>query len=165
MMHHLLTLVAAHLLHLPAGPGPVLPPVPMAMQQRPRASVSPADSVDAVELAAVAYTAYLTDLLNLTPTQQRQLARPTRVQLRQLFTIQTAPTSRPVAEAAASIVAAHYHQQLTRVLTASQYGNLVFFGGALEALPHRRSQQQVNAYWTRKALAAAPAHYAATDTQ
>ena len=164
-MHHLLTLVAAHLLHLPAGPGPVLPPVPMAMQQRPRASVSPADSVDAVELAAVAYTAYLTDLLSLTPTQQRQLAQPTRVQLRQLYQLQTAPAAGVDANAAATTVAARYHRQLAHVLTTSQYGNLVIFGGALEALPHRRNQQQVNAYWMRKASAAAPARYAAADTQ
>jgi len=161
-MHHLLTLVTAHLLHLPVGPGPVLPLVPVVMERR---CPAPADSVDAVELAAVAYTAYLTDLLSLTPTQQRQLVQPTRLQLRQLFNIQTAPTSRPVAEAAASVVAARYHRQLARVLTTSQYGNLVIFGGALEALPHRRSQQQVNAYWTRKTLSAAAAHYAATDTQ
>ena len=160
-MHHLLTLVAAHLLHLPAGPGPVLAQVPVVQQRY----AIPADSTDAVEQATVAYTAYLTDLLSLTPTQQRQLAQPTRVQLRQLYDIQTAPTSRPEAEAAASIVAARYHRQLARVLTTSQYGNLVIFGGALEALPHRRSQRQVNAYWTRKALAAAPAHYAAADTQ
>jgi hypothetical protein len=157
-MHQLLTLVAAHLLSLPAGPGPVLAPVPVVMQHR---SPAPADSVDAVELAVVAYTAYLTDLLSLTPTQQRQLALPTRLQLRQLYTIQTAPTSRPEAEAAATVVAARYHRQLARVLTTSQYGNLVIFGGALEALPHRRSKQQVNAYWTRKALAAGTVRYAA----
>ncbi|MET4074044.1 hypothetical protein [Hymenobacter sp. UYCo722] len=161
-MHHLLTLVTAHLLHLPAGPGPVLTPVPVVVQHR---SIAPADSTDAVEQAVVAYTAYLTDLLSLTPTQQRQLAQPTRLQLRQLYAIQTAPTSRPAAEAAASTVAARYHRQLARVLTTSQYGNLVIFGGALEALPHRRSLQQVNAYWTRKSLAAGAAHYAATDTQ
>ena len=161
-MHHLLTLVAAHLLHLPAGPGPVLLPIPVVMQHR---CAAPTDSIDAVERATVAYTAYLTDLLSLTPTQQRQLAQPTRLQLRQLFNIQTAPTSRPEAEAAASIVAARYHRQLARVLTTSQYGNLVIFGGVLEALPHRRSLQQVNAYWTRKAVAAAPAHYAAAATQ
>ena len=161
-MHHLLTLVTAHLFHLPVGPGTVLPLVPVVMQHR---CAAPTDSVDAVELAAVAYTAYLTDLLSLTPTQQRQLVQPTRLQLRQLYDIQTAPTSRPVAEAAASVVAARYHRQLARVLTTSQYGNLVIFGGALEALPHRRSQQQVNAYWTRKTLSAGAAHYAATDTQ
>ena len=159
-MHHLLTLVTAHLLHLPAGPGPVLPPVPVVMQHR---SPAPADSLDAVELAAVAYTAYLTDLLSLTPTQQRQLTQPTRVQLRQLYNIQIAPTSRPEAEAAATVVAARYHRQLARVLTTSQYGNLVIFGGALEALPHRRNQQQVNAYWTRKSLAAAPVRYATAE--
>ena len=157
-MHHLLTLVTAHLLRLSATPGPVLPPVPVVMQHR---NPAPADTLDAVERAAVAYTAYLTDLLSLTPTQQRQLAQPTRVQLRQLYNIQTAPTSRPMAEAAATVVAARYHRQLARVLTTSQYGNLVIFGGALEALPHRRSQQQVNAYWTRKSLAAGPARYAA----
>lgn len=157
-MYQLLTLVATHLLSLPAGPGPVLAPVPVVMQHR---SPAPADSVDAVELAAVAYTAYLTDLLSLTPTQQRQLAQPTRLQLRQLYNIQNAPTSRPEAETAATVVAARYHRQLARVLTTSQYGNLVIFGGALEALPHRRSQQQVNAYWTRKALAAGTARYAA----
>ena len=161
-MHHLLTLVTAHLLHLPTGPGPVLPPVPVVMQYR---SPAPADSLDAVERAAVAYTAYLTDLLSLTPTQQRQLAQPTRVQLRQLYTIQTAPTSRPAAEAAATVVAARYHRQLAHVLTTSQYGNLVIFGGTLEALPHRRSQQQVNAYWKRRSLAASPARYAVADTQ
>ncbi|MDQ2795447.1 MAG: hypothetical protein M3Y12_15780 [Bacteroidota bacterium] len=161
-MHHLLTLVTAHLLHLPAGPVPVLPLVPMVMQHR---SPAPADTVDVVELAAVAYTAYLADLLSLTPTQQRQLAQPTRVQLRQLYQLQTAPAAGIDANAAATIVAARYHRQLARVLTTSQYGNLVIFGGALEALPHRRSQQQVNAYWTRKTLAAGPAHYAATDTQ
>ena len=161
-MHHLLTLVTAQLLHLPVGPGPVLPPVPVVMQHR---CAAPADSVDAVELAAVAYTAYLTDLLSLTPTQQRQLVQPTRLQLRQLYNIQMAPTSRPEAEAAATIVAARYHRQLARVLTTSQYGNLVIFGGALEALPHRRSQQQVNAYWTRKTLAAGTSHYATADSQ
>ena len=161
-MHHLLTLVAAHLLHLPAGPGPVLPPVPVVVQHR---SMAPADTVDAVELAAVAYTAYLTDLLSLTPTQQRQLAQPTRLQLRQLYQLQTAPAAGVDANAAATTVAARYHRQLARVLTTSQYGNLVIFGGALEALPHRRSQQQVNAYWTRKALTAGPARYAATDNQ
>ncbi len=161
-MHHFVTLVAAHLLHLPAGTGPVLPPVPVVMQHR---SPTPPDTVDAVELAAVAYTAYLTDLLSLTPTQQRQLALPTRLQLRQLYTIQIAPTSRPEAEAAASVVAARYHRQLARVLTTSQYGNLVIFGGALEALPHRRSQQQVNAYWTRKALTSNGIRYAAADSQ
>ena len=160
-MHHFLTLLAAPLLHLPAGPGPALP-VPVVVQHR---SAAPADSVDAVELAAVAYTAYLTDLLSLTPIQQRQLVQPTRLQLRQLYNIQMAPTSRPEAEAAATIVAARYHRQLARVLTTSQYGNLVIFGGALEALPHRRNQQQVNAYWTRKALASAPAHYAVADSQ
>jgi len=159
-MHHLLTLVAAHLVHLPAGPGPVLPPVPVVMQHR---SIAPPDTVDAVELAAVAYTAYLTDLLSLTPTQQRQLAQPTRVQLRQLYQLQTAPAAGVDANAAATTVAARYHRQLARVLTTSQYGNLVIFGGALEALPHRRNQQQVNAYWTRRALVAAPAHYAAAD--
>ena len=161
-MHHLLTLVTAHLLHLPAGPGPVLPPVPVVVQHR---SMAPADTVDAVELAAVAYTAYLTDLLSLTPTQQRQLAQPTRLQLRQLYQLQTAPAAGVDANAAASPVAARYHRQLARVLTTSQYGNLVIFGGALEALPHRRSQQQVNAYWTRKALTAGPARYAAADNQ
>ena len=161
-MHHLLTLVAAHLLHLPAGPGPVLPLVPVVVQQR---CVAPADSTDAVERAAVAYTAYLTDLLSLTPTQQRQLAQPTRIQLRQLYNIQTAPTSRPEAEAAATIVAARYHRQLARVLTTSQYGNLVIFGGALEALPHRRTQQQVNAYWMRKHLATGSAHYVVADSK
>ncbi|GAA4025058.1 hypothetical protein GCM10022409_06290 [Hymenobacter glaciei] len=161
-MHHLVTLVAAQLLHLPAGPGPVLPPVPVVMQHR---LAAPTDTIDAVDLAAVAYTAYLTDLLSLTPTQQRQLAQPTRLQLRQLYNIQTAPTSRPDAEAAATIVAARYHRQLARVLTTSQYGNLVIFGGALEALPHRRNKQQVNAYWTRKALAATPAHYAVSNNQ
>lgn len=161
-MHHFLTLVTAHLLHLPASPGPVLSAVPAVMEHR---SPVLADSVDAVELAAVAYTAYLTDLLSLTPTQQRQLVQPTRLQLRQLYNIQTAPTSRPVAEAAATIVAARYHRQLARVLTTSQYGNLVIFGGALEALPHRRSQQQVNAYWTRKTLSAGAAHYAAAEAQ
>ena len=159
-MHHLLTLVTAHLLHLSAGPGPVLPAVPVVMQHR---STAPADSLDAVEQATVAYAAYLTDLLSLTPTQQRQLAQPTRVQMRQLYDIQTAPTSHAEAEAAASVVAARYHRQLARVLTTSQYGNLVIFGGTLEALPHRRTQQQVNAYWTRKALLASPAHYAATE--
>ncbi|WP_460504201.1 hypothetical protein, partial [Hymenobacter agri] len=66
---------------------------------------------------------------------------------------------------AASVVAARYHRQLARVLTTSQYGNLVLFGGALEALQHRRSQQQVNAYWTRKALAAAPVRYAVAEPQ
>ena len=161
-MHHLLTLAAAHLLHLPAGPGPVLPLVPVVVQHR---SMAPADTVDIVEQAAVAYTAYLTDLLSLTPTQQRQLAQPTRVQLRQLYQLQTAPAAGVDANAAATTVAARYHRQLAHVLTTSQYGNLVIFGGALEALPHRRSLQQVNAYWTRKAVAAAPAHYAAAATQ
>lgn len=161
-MHHLLTLVAVPFLHLPAGPGPVLPPVPVVVQHR---SIAPADTVDAVELAAVAYTAYLTDLLSLTPTQQRQLAQPTRVQLRQLYQLQTAPSPGIDANAAATTVAARYHRQLVRVLTTSQYGNLVIFGGALEALPHRRNQQQVNAYWTRKTLAAAPARYAAATNQ
>lgn len=161
-MHHLLTLVTAHLLHLPAGPGPVLPPVPVVVQHR---SMAPADTIDAVELAAVAYTAYLTDLLSLTPTQQRQLAQPTRLQLRQLYQLQTAPAAGVDANAAATTVAARFHRQLARVLTTSQYGNLVIFGGALEALPHRRSQQQVNAYWTRKALTAGPARYAAADSQ
>jgi hypothetical protein len=159
MMHPFLTLVTAHLLHLPAGHGPVLPLVPVVQQR----SIAPADTTGAVERAAEAYTAYLTDLLSLTPTQQRQLAQPTRVQLRQLFNIQNALTSRPEAEAAASVVAARYHRQLARVLTTSQYGNLVIFGGALEALQHRRTQQQVNAYWTRKSLVASPARYAATE--
>ena len=157
-MHHLLTLAAAHLLQLPAGPGPALPLVPVVQHH-----VAPADTTGAVERAAEAYTAYLTDLLSLTPTQQRLLALPTRVQLRQLFNIQNAPTSRPEAEAAASVVAARYHRQLAHVLTTSQYGNLVIFGGTLEALQHRRSQQQVNTYWTRKALLAAPARYAAAE--
>ena len=161
-MHHLLTLVTAHLLHLSAGPGPVLPAVPVVMQHR---STAPADSLDAVEQATVAYAAYLTDLLSLTPTQQRQLAQPTRLQLRQLYQLQTAPAAGVDANAAATTVAARYHRQLARVLTTSQYGNLVIFGGALEALPHRRNQQQVNAYWMRRASAAAPAHYAAADTQ
>lgn len=161
-MHHLLTLVAAHLVYLPAGPGPVLPSVPVVVQHR---SIAPADTVDAVELAAVAYTAYLTDLLSLTPTQQRQLAQPTRVQLRQLYQLQTAPATGVDANAAATTVAARYHRQLARVLTTSQYGNLVIFGGALEAMPHRRNQQQVNAYWMRRASAAAPARYAATGNQ
>lgn len=159
-MYQLITLATAHLLHLPAGPGPVLPPVPVVMQR----AIAPPDSTDAVERAVVAYTAYLTDLLSLTPIQQRQLAQPTRLQLRQLYDIQLAPTSRPEAEAAASVVAARYHRQLARVLTTSQYGNLVIFGGTLEALPHRRSQQQVNAYWTRKSLAGA-ARYAAAVPQ
>ena len=161
-MHHLVTLVAAHFLHLPAGPAPVLPVVPVVVQHH---FAPPGDTTGAVDRAAEAYTAYLTDLLSLTPTQQRQLVQPTRVQLRQLFNIQNAPTSRPEAEAAASVVAARYHRQLARVLTTSQYGNLVLFGGALEALQHRRSQQQVNAYWTRKALAAAPVRYAAAQPQ
>jgi hypothetical protein len=161
-MHHIITLAVVHLLHLPAGSGPVLPLVPVVVQQH---SLAPPDSTSAVERAVVAYTAYLTDLLSLTPTQQRQLAQPTRTQLQQLYAIQMAPTSRLEAEAAASVVAARYHRQLARVLTTSQYGNLVIFGGALEALPHHRSLRQVNAYWTRKALLPAPARYAAAEPQ
>ena len=161
-MHQLLTLAVVPFLHLSAGPAPVRPSVPVLLLHR---SATPADSLDVVEQAAVAYTAYLTDLLSLTPTQQRQLAQPTRVQLRQLYQLQTAPAAGVDANAAATVVAARYHRQLARVLTTSQYGNLVIFGGALESLPHRRNQQQVNAYWTRKALAATPARYAAADAQ
>lgn len=161
-MHQLLTLALVPFLHLNAGPAPVQSSVPVVLVHP---SPNPADSVDVVEQAAVAYTAYLTDLLSLTPTQQRQLAQPTRVQLRQLYQLQTAPAAGIDVNAAATTVAARYHRQLARVLTTSQYGNLVIFGGALEALHHRRNQEQVNAYWTRKALAASPTHYAVVEAQ